>query len=191
MNVIRVVGADDWPQAKELRLAALRDPVAHLAFLDTYENALGKPDVLWKEQAANSEAGVSSRQFAAVAPDGSWMGSVAGIVEEAGARDHFGLPIEERQAQLVGVYVRPEHRGGGRVLGPLVAAVREWAAAVGAGRLRLFVHAENGRAAAAYKKLGFVATGHRVPDQTGTGEELEYVWEGPLARTAPAANADG
>ncbi|MET8557737.1 GNAT family N-acetyltransferase [Streptomyces sp. NPDC004959] len=182
MNDIRVVAADDWPLAKDLRLAALRDPMAHLAFLDTYENAVGRPDVLWKEQAANSEAGVRSRQFAAVAPDGGWIGSVAGIVEEAGAVDHFGLPIEERQAQLVGVYVRPEHRGGGRVLGPLVAAVRGWAAEVGAGRLRLFVHAENGRAVAAYERLGFVATGHRVRDQAGTGEELEYVWDGPLPR---------
>ncbi|MFJ4439689.1 GNAT family N-acetyltransferase [Streptomyces sp. NPDC088923] len=187
MNVIRVVAADDWPKAKDLRLAALRDPMAHLAFLDTYENALGKPDVLWKEQAANSEAGVSSRQFAAVAPDGSWIGSVAGIVEDAGEQDYFGLPIEERQVQLVGVFVRPEHRGGRRVLGPLVAAVREWAGAVGAERLRLFVHAGNGRAAAAYERLGFKATGHRVPDQAGTGEELEYLWDGPLAGGANTA----
>ncbi|NEA41656.1 GNAT family N-acetyltransferase [Streptomyces sp. SID11385] len=186
MNVIRVVTADDWPQAKELRLAALRDPVAHLAFLDTYANALGKPDVLWKEQAANSEAGVRSRQFAAVAPEGGWVGSVAGIVEDAGEQDYFGLSVEERQVQLVGVFVRPEHRGGGRVLGPLVAAVREWAGEVGAGRLRLFVHAGNGRAVAAYERLGFKATGHRAPDQAGTGEELEYVWGGPLG---PAVTA--
>ncbi|EDY44843.2 GNAT family N-acetyltransferase [Streptomyces sp. SPB074] len=186
MNVIRAVVAEDWPRARELRLAALRDSVAHLALLDTYENALTKPDAVWRGQAANSEAGVTSRQFVAVAPDGSWVGSAAGIVEEAGVRDYFGLPVEERQAQLVGVYVRPEHRGGRRVLGPLVAAAREWADEVGVGRLRLFVHAENGRAAASYEKLGFVPTGHRLPDRTGTGEELEYVRDGPLVRSAQA-----
>ena len=38
--VIRSVRADEWRAAKELRLVALRDPVAQVAFLETYEEAV-------------------------------------------------------------------------------------------------------------------------------------------------------
>src|SRR5262245_32478995 len=37
--VIRAIRPEDWPRVKQLRLDALRDPVAHLAFLETYEEA--------------------------------------------------------------------------------------------------------------------------------------------------------
>ncbi|MBB1246684.1 hypothetical protein GL263_24485 [Streptomyces durbertensis] len=36
---IRPVRPEEWPQVKELRLAALRDPAAPIAFLETYEEA--------------------------------------------------------------------------------------------------------------------------------------------------------
>ncbi|MFD0070705.1 GNAT family N-acetyltransferase, partial [Streptomyces sp. NPDC127574] len=41
-HVIRSIWPDEWRQVKELRLDALRDPVAHLAFLETYEDASAK-----------------------------------------------------------------------------------------------------------------------------------------------------
>ncbi|CAL9509048.1 hypothetical protein SUDANB140_03602 [Streptomyces sp. enrichment culture] len=57
--VIRSIRADEWPAVKELRLRALRDPVADLAYLETYDDAAGRPDSLWRERAARSAEGAS------------------------------------------------------------------------------------------------------------------------------------
>ncbi|WP_369218228.1 GNAT family N-acetyltransferase, partial [Streptomyces flavofungini] len=111
--VVRAVRAEEWPQVKELRLAALRDPAAPVAFLETYETAAARPDSFWQERAAGSSHQTSARQFVVVGPDGDWAGSVTVLIEEPGAKDVFGGVIEQRQAHLVGVFVRPEHRGRG------------------------------------------------------------------------------
>lgn len=169
---IRAITADEWPQVKELRLAALADPVAHLAFLETSEEAQARPEAFWKDRAARSADGAGSRQFVAVAEDGTWAGTATGFVEEPGALDFFGGPIEQRQVQVVGVFVRSGHRGSGLLAG-LVHLVADWAHEKDIQRIRLYVHADNGRAVAAYEKLRFVGTGVRLPSADG-GEELEY-----------------
>lgn len=61
------------------------------------------------------------------------------------------------RAMLQTVYVRPEHRGGGlaeALVGAVIAHARAHVELVNA-----FVAAENGRARAFYRRLGFVATG--------------------------------
>lgn len=166
-HLIRAVRADEWAKAKELRLAALQDPVAPVAFLTTYEQALERPDSFWQRQA------VAGGQFIAEAPDGTWSGSVAVRIERAGETDFMGVTADRAQGHLVGVYVRPEQRGSG-LIGELVAAALDWAWSVReprAARVRLFVHEENPRALAAYRKLGFVPTGVAVEKDV----ELEYV----------------
>lgn len=111
-HVIRSIRADEWAKVKELRLDALKDPVAHLAFLETYEESLAKPDAFWQERAAGAAEGTTERQqFIAEDADGVWGGSVAVLVEEAGSRDFNDVVVEQRQGHLVAVYVRPEHRG--------------------------------------------------------------------------------
>ncbi|MYV59587.1 GNAT family N-acetyltransferase, partial [Streptomyces sp. SID4931] len=45
--VMRVVRADEWPQVRQLRLEALRDPAAPVAFLESYEDAAAQPDAFW------------------------------------------------------------------------------------------------------------------------------------------------
>jgi hypothetical protein len=55
--VIRSIRADEWPAVKELRLRALRDPLAHLAFLETYDDAVGRPDSYWQERTARRGCG--------------------------------------------------------------------------------------------------------------------------------------
>lgn len=127
-HVIRSIRSDEWAQVRELRLAALRDPVAHLAFLETYEDAAARPDAFWQERAAGASEGTAERrQFVAVGQGGVWDGSVAVLVEEAGERDFFGGVVERRQGHLVGVYVRPEHRGSGAgVTRALFDAALEW-----------------------------------------------------------------
>jgi RimJ/RimL family protein N-acetyltransferase len=183
-HVIRAVRADEWVKVKELRLVALQDPVAPVAFLETYEASLKHPDSFWQERAAGSSPrhNAKARQFIAEAPDGTWSGSVSLMIEEGGRSDFFGGTIERSQGHLVGVFVRPEHRGTG-LIKELVAAALDWAWSLEEPRLarvRLYVHEDNPRAQAAYRKIGFVPTGNVVPVESDPGsKELELVRERP------------
>ncbi|MFD9411363.1 GNAT family N-acetyltransferase [Streptomyces sp. NPDC059989] len=181
-HVIRPVRADEWEKVKELRIAALRDPVADLAFLETEEAAAGRPDAFWQERTEGASHGRSVRQFIAEAPDGTWNGNVVVLVEEAGTTGIFDEDITVHQGHLVGVFVRPEERGSG-LTEALFEAALEWAWSLeepALERVRLFVHEENGRAAAFYRRFGFEATGLSVPVPTDTaGLEVEYVFPRP------------
>ncbi|MFI6385647.1 GNAT family N-acetyltransferase [Streptomyces sp. NPDC050658] len=161
--------ADDWPAAKRLRLEALRDPAAPIAFLETYEQAAAQPDQFWKDRAAGSSEGGPNRQFVAEGPRGDWAGSVTVLVEEPGTEDFTGRPIEHRQAHVVAVFVREEHRGG-TVAPNLFRAAVAWALAQrDITRVRLFVHVDNARAEAAYRRAGFERTA-----VVGDEYEMEY-----------------
>ncbi|MEV0642362.1 GNAT family N-acetyltransferase [Streptomyces sp. NPDC050619] len=174
--VIRSVRADEWVAAKELRLAALRDPVAHLAFLETYEAALAKPDSFWQERTAGGAEGAEgTQQIIAEGPDGRWVGTLTVLMEEPGTADWAGFPVERKQGHVVGVFVRPEERGSG-LTEVLFDAALEWAWAHGAERVRLIVHEENERAQRFYRKVGFVPSGVVVPLGGHSEErELEFV----------------
>ncbi|OSC70631.1 GNAT family N-acetyltransferase [Streptomyces sp. 4F] len=177
--MIRSIRADEWPAVKELRLRALRDPLAHLAYLETYDDAAARPDSFWQERAAKSAEGASgARQIIAEGPGGLWLGTLTVLVEEAGTTDWAGSPVERRQGHVVGVFVRREWRGGG-VTKALFDTGLEWAWASGLERVRLIVHPDNGRAQAAYRKAGFAPSGRTVPlVGGGPGEvELEFVVE--------------
>ncbi|MFG2294192.1 GNAT family N-acetyltransferase [Streptomyces sp. NPDC048603] len=176
-HVIRAVRADEWQKIKDLRIAALEDPAAPIAFLETVEQAAEKPDSFWQDRAAGASHGRSARQFVAEAEDGSWDGSVVMLVEEAGEADYFGEVMDRHQGHLVGVYVRPEHRGNG-LAGALFEAALEWAWSLEAPtleRVRLYVHERNERAAAFYRRVGFEPTGRVVPmPGDPSAKEREY-----------------
>jgi GNAT superfamily N-acetyltransferase len=176
--VVRPVRADEWPAVKELRLDALRDPVAHLAFLETYEEAAGQPDAFWQGRAARgAREGSGVRQFVAEVDGGQWVGTATVLVEEAGTTDWAGFPVERRQGHVVGVFVRPEYRGTG-VTGALFEAALEWAWWAVAERVRLILLEENTRAQAFYRKAGFAPSGVTVPLPQAPGQvELEFVLE--------------
>ncbi|MFF1305570.1 GNAT family N-acetyltransferase [Streptomyces sp. NPDC058307] len=176
--VIRSVRADEWSAAKELRLAALQDPVAPLAFLETYEEAVARPDSFWQERTAKGSEGAEGAQTViAEAPDGQWVGTVTVLMEEPGTTDWAGFPVERKQGHLVGVFVRPEERGSG-LTDVLFDAAVEWAWAHGAERVRLIVHEDNGRAQRFYRKAGFEPTGVVVPLGSAPEEsELEFALE--------------
>ncbi|WP_329442095.1 GNAT family N-acetyltransferase [Streptomyces canus] len=176
--VIRSIRADEWPAVKELRLDSLRDPVAHLAFLETYEEAVARPDSFWEDRAAGAAEGETGAQhFVAEGPAGRWLGQLVVLLEEAGTTDWAGFLVERRQGHIVGVYVRPEARGG-ELTKALFGAGLEWAWGAGAERVRLIVHEDNGRAQGLYRKVGFVPSGVRVPLPQVPGEsELEFVLE--------------
>ncbi|MGW0300877.1 GNAT family N-acetyltransferase [Streptomyces anthocyanicus] len=176
--VIRSIRADEWPAVKELRLRALRDPVADLAYLETYDEAAARPDSYWQERAARgAEGAAEAQQVVAVGPGGLWLGTLTVLVEEAGMTDWAGFPVERRQGHVVGVFVRPEWRGSG-LTKALFDAGLEWGWANGVERMRLIVHPGNTRAQGAYRKAGFAPSGRTVPLEGGPGDhELEYVLE--------------
>ncbi|MEU9986402.1 GNAT family N-acetyltransferase [Streptomyces sp. NPDC048045] len=176
--VVRGIRPDEWAAVKQLRLDALQDPVAHIAFLETYEDALARPDSFYQERAVGSgEGSRAARQFIAEAPDGTWVGTVTVLLEEAGAEDWAGYPVEQRQGHVVGVFVQPEHRGNGLIKALFDAGVA-WAWEQDVERVRLFVHADNVRAQGAYRKAGFGPSGRVVSFSKDEAEnELEFVLE--------------
>ncbi|MBV7696887.1 GNAT family N-acetyltransferase [Streptomyces sp. TRM70350] len=176
--VVRSLRAEEWPAARELRLAALRDPVARIAFLETYEEAMDRPESYWRERAARAaEGAVGAQQVVAEGPDGALVGTLTVFVEEPGTTDWAGFPVERRQGHVVGVYMRPEHRGCG-LTELLFDEALEWCWTRGLERVRLIVHEENGRAQAFYRKVGFEASGVTVPLAGQTGAlEREFVIE--------------
>lgn len=181
-HVIRPVRADEWAKVKELRIAALRDPAAPLAFLETLEQGQGRADEFWQERAAGAAFGRAVRQFVAEAPDGRWNGTATVLVEEGGTTDIFDGAIEQTQGHLVGVFVRPEQRGTG-LTEALFEAALEWSWSLEEPvleRVRLFVHEDNARAGAFYRRFGFEASGKVVPMPTDpSAKELEYVFARP------------
>ncbi|WP_208615942.1 GNAT family N-acetyltransferase [Streptomyces cellostaticus] len=178
--VIRAIRPDDWAAVKQLLLDALRDPVAPIAFVDTYEVALARPDSFYQERAERSgEGSTGAQQFIAEAPDGTWAGMTTVLIEEAGTKDWAGYPVERRQGHVVGVFVRPEHRGNG-LIEALLDAGTGWAWQQRTERVRLLVHEDNARAQGAYRKAGFVPSGVVVSfskDEASNENELEFVLE--------------
>ncbi|MFE2066018.1 GNAT family N-acetyltransferase [Streptomyces sp. NPDC059467] len=178
--VIRAIRADEWEAVKQFGLDSLRDPVASIAFLDTYEEAAARPDSFYQDRAARSaEEPSSARQFIAETDDGEWAGRLTVLIEEAGTTDWAGSPVERRQGHVVGVYVRPEHRGNGLIKALFDTGVA-WARERDAERVRLLVHEDNARAQGAYRKAGFVPSGVTVQLDADEGKtEFEFVLEWP------------
>ena len=171
---VRPVRADEWREIKALRLRALSDEAAPMAFLESYGEAEARPDGFWQERAQGSapDAGAraGARQFVAVTDDGTWVGTAAALVEEAGDVDFEGRVVEAAGGHVVGVFLLPEHRGRD-VMGRLLEAIVDWLRELGLSRARLYVHADNIRAQRCYEKYGFRPTGARF---TGTmGPEIE------------------
>ncbi|MFI9721222.1 GNAT family N-acetyltransferase [Streptomyces sp. NPDC052396] len=189
-HIIRAVRAAEWHQVKELRLTALADPLAPLAFLTTHAQAAAYPDERWQEMARRSEEGISTVTFVAEAPDGTWDGSVTVLVERPGEEGVLGTEIGVPQSHLVGVYVRPGQRGTG-LAAELFRAAVDWSWALADPRLervRLFVDERNERAEGLYRKLGFQRTGETLPvgDAAQCHRDYELALARPAVPTRPA-----
>ncbi|MFF7633122.1 GNAT family N-acetyltransferase [Kitasatospora sp. NPDC008050] len=161
---IKTVRHEDWRKAKEIRLAALRDPIAHLAFLETLEQAVARPDDVWQGRAEASAEGTSLRQFVAEGQGGEWLGTMTARVELPGDETVFGEAAKAPQTHVVGVFVQPAARGAG-LAEQLFSAALQWSWSLEEPRIervRLHVHEDNPRAEALYRKVGFERTGHTV-----------------------------
>ena len=173
---IRPVRAHEWREIRALRLSALADEAAAIAFLESPEGAAARPDEFWQDRARGSsvDAGEEAlaRQFVATSEDGTWVGTAVALVEEVGQRDYAGSVIDRRGGAVVGVYLRPEHRGHG-VMEDLLDALTAWLQSRGLPRARLNVHADNARARRLYEKAGFRATGTQFISSIGPEIEME------------------
>jgi RimJ/RimL family protein N-acetyltransferase len=168
---VRRVAADEWQAVRAVRLESLQDPDAHLAFLDSYEDSVTRPDEFWQQRTEGAADGDAVAQFVVVDEDGRWVGTVTGLMETPGADDWEGQPVTERQVHVVGVWLHPGHRGRGLVQRAIDAVVG-WARDHGAERARLYVHADNARAQAAYLTAGFTPSGLSFGGALGTEEEM-------------------
>ena len=168
---VRRVRISETDRVRSIRLEALSDPAAGIAFLETREQAEARPDAFWQERTAGVAFSESAAQFVAEAGR-DWVGTVTVLVPEPGGMDYFGRPSVEGRASVVSVYVRPSHRAQG-VLDALMDAAAEWAREGGHTELSLDVHEDNSRARRAYARLGFTPTGRTSDGPNGT--ELELV----------------
>ena len=113
--VVRSVRADEWRVPRGSGWQRFEDPAAPIAFLETNEESRGQAGLLLAGAGGRgSQRGCEERQqIIAEGPDGEWVGNVVVLIEEAGTTDWAGFPVERKQGHLVGVYMRPEHRGCG------------------------------------------------------------------------------
>lgn len=167
---------------RELRLRALQDPVAHLAFLDTHAEALARPDSFWQERTARASAeagpGAAARQFVAVDELGDFVATAVALLERVGDADVFGLEITRPAGHLVGVYVASAHRRRGLIEALIGACLdwiveHKWIVEQDRPTARLFVHEDNARARHVYEKLNFHTTGVSFTGPQGCEVEME------------------
>lgn len=167
---VRRVRADEWTRVRDLRLDAVRDPAAPIAFLHTYEEESAHDDAFWRARASGAAAGDSVAQFVAE-EHGEWIGTLTVLRWKEGAEDHHGRTVDAPRGDVVGVFIRQEARGRG-VVDALFDAAARWARAIGDDRLVLDVHADNQRAQAAYRRAGFTPTGLEFTGSIGPEIEM-------------------
>lgn len=180
--VIRRVRSDEWERVRDLRFDAVRDPLAAIAFLNSYEAEAAQPDKFWQDRAACAATGDAAAQFVAET-DGEWIGSVTVIRTQVGDTDHHGRTATAARGSVVGVFVRAESRASG-VVDALLEGAAAWARTLGDDFLTLDVHADNHRAQGAYRRAGFVDTGLRFTGSIGPELEMSLALD-PTDRVAP------
>ncbi|MEV0778432.1 GNAT family N-acetyltransferase [Streptomyces sp. NPDC050433] len=156
---LRVLTTNDWPLWRDARLAALAEaPYAFKSRLGDWER--GGED-RWR---ARLEAPGTYNVLASL--DGRTVGMASGIRGDGDV------------CELRSVWVGPEARGLG-VADQLIAAVGAWARQSGATTLKLAVIPGNERAAALYRRNGFVRTPERG-DLLSDGKTREHVMDKSL-----------
>jgi GNAT superfamily N-acetyltransferase len=147
MVLVREVTTDDWQTVREIRLTALAE--APSAFGSSYTREAAFTEEQWRGRI--NERSVT---FFAYVDAGGGAGDVlAGLA---------GVFVEDGQADVVSMWVRPAARGH-RVGEALVEAAAAWAKAHSHPALCLWVTETNGAARRLYERCGFTVTGDRQP----------------------------
>jgi len=165
---IHLIQPEDADRVRSMRLAMIQD--TPMAYLETYEQALGRTPEEWVLRAGRGTRPGSTSYAAVEQATGDWVGGMNAYVPE----DTPDI------AWLVGVWVHPDHRGGKLgVTDALLDTVIAWARDTArVPRLLLEVHEANARAIAYYERRGFVRTGGTVPyplDPSARELEMELV----------------
>lgn len=167
---IRRVDPRDWKKARELRLAALAD--TPIGFGMWHEDAMALPDEYWQDKTRRDATDPTSALFIAVDEQGGdWVGMAGGFL--ADEHSHYWRP-DRASLVVYAVYVDPARRGREHgVSGLLFDHVIGWAGReFPDAQVCLGVHERNDRAAAFYRRYGFVDTGRAVPYNLDAGAAI-------------------
>ena len=147
--IVRALGAADAQAYREIRLEALRQEPD--AFASSHEEESARPIEFFRDRLAGKSGGIVFGAFDTASPGGEIAGTAGGVREDRLKTRHILL--------LVGVYVRPIHRGRG--LGErLVGRVLQHARELGDIRVvQLKVAIENRPACALYERMGLTVYG--------------------------------
>ncbi len=140
-NSVRPLSADEWPTARDLRIAALTD--APSAFGSTLDREIALTQAEWR-------ARLTGGGWYAAFVGAQAVGLVCCVIDDPAVAD------------LVAMWVAPDYRGTG-IADALVRAAVAHARAARASAVRLWVVETNERAIALYERLHFRSTGRRQP----------------------------
>jgi ribosomal protein S18 acetylase RimI-like enzyme len=142
--VLRRIRPDDWPRQRALRLEMLAD--TPIAYLESLDDAEALSDLDWAARVRDRVVSTTGAQWVLDAGD-RFVGTMGCVLDESG------------RVHVVAVYLAPAYRGDG-LLDRMLDEVTRWARERGVTTLMLEVAKENDRAVAAYRRRGFVPTGH-------------------------------
>ncbi len=174
MRIARLV-ASNAPEYRDLMLEAYEQ--AADAFTSTAEERVRESLSWWEKRIASPEG--LSESFGAFA-ETSLVGAVA--------LEYSGKPKTRHSALVIGMYVRPTHRGTGAAGALIQSAIAAAAARPEVQGLRLTVTEGNEPAIRLYNSVGFVAWGtepHAI--RTHAGYKGRVHMSILLSRAAPAA----
>jgi GNAT superfamily N-acetyltransferase len=138
---VRRIGVDDWPLWRKLRLQALEEaPYAFSARLADWQGE-GDTEMRWRGRLSDVPFNITA----------AWQETGAGICSGTALNPDGSI-------ELISMWVAPFARGHG-VGDALVNAVIEWAYEQRASRVTLGVLEGNERAAAFYRRHGFIPVG--------------------------------
>lgn len=161
---LRILGEDDWPVWREIRLRALRDSPS--AFGSTYARELGLTERDWRHRLTRPDC------VSVLAHDGD--GPPVGM--------GGGFPDLPGFLHVVAMWVDPDARGRG-VGRAVLGGIEAWARGRGL-RLHLDVNTTNTGARRCYEHFGFTGTGETRPLRDGSSELLERMVLADLSPTA-------
>jgi GNAT superfamily N-acetyltransferase len=155
---IRRLEPDDWATMRDVRLAALAE--SPTAFGSTTAREVAFPESEWRRRIGNSPSFVAWRASEPV--------GLAGVIN----RKLLVPELADDEWELVGMWVRPDARGGG-VADRLVGAVVDAVKAEQAERVTLWVADGNARAREFYIRFAFEPTGARQVFKRHDGSQFD------------------
>jgi GNAT superfamily N-acetyltransferase len=167
---VRPLAEADWKTLREIRLRALLD--APESFYSSYQEAVRLTEDDWRARLSSTDRVTLLAEL-----DDRPVGMISGAPTSEDERD-------PEAALMLAMWVEPESRGHG-VADALTEALLNWSREQGYERLLLWVYDAAPRAAAFYRRAGFVATG-RVEVFHDPSRPLTLMSKA-LSHVAPAA----